>query len=870
MPISVVHLPPHKQSTASAPPSCLWLPPAPMHSLHPHHSGFPHPSPSTSPTLPSQWLDLMVGPGVGEGQDGRGGRWTLRGLPLGPLGKRKTRPASSVVQHPPVFMQRNPSMGWPQSSRGRPKHHKAWAGKSGHHGTAHISRKPANHDSLESLRAGLRRTAQRVMRLRVGLEKSQSFDTGTVHSRQIGGTSKGNKTKGRLLKVRGTPRQPHLTLRQARESLTSPDDCGDDWDLDSPDIVEVVGLEEAEIGEEDEEGPEVTSIQYSFKRVSAAHSDPTLNRSIFAKQRLAAARTRQPAPIQLVSSDEEDCSSGQGSSDGSSPECQVQPPLPICSPKKQKFYLSEDSLENVEPALLTLPPAPCRSSSDSQLTELENYPGAPPRPKCHTFSGKERPKLFLKTIRGQNDLHLIDGDRADCHKAATKAPLSSIVSEPSPEPPDFTDNTQPCCVPEADHPATYRSTIELAESEKRKMVLTLNSFQSSNPYTHSSTLPLLPAIAVTPSTPILPARSRTSPGTLGQECFGHGVQGTPSLLTSSIVEGREGTELIAAKESSFFSFTSESSSSSPSSTPPTIYSTCQSPLPPPLSLSILPPPPPSSLPHSVSMENQEMLESALDVVVCAKCAPPSPALPSPRPASSLDMLAEVRPGSAPSVGSPKRPLARSRHTSGCYPSFVSRSPLPPEPDAPQTAPIPQPNGVVGGGPGAGGTAANSSPTHSGKLASPARTPGVSINRRSSDSDLSITPKGSSLAGSGGSSGGGVVGKVGGGTMSASHHRPIMTQESFDLLEYPFLTMKSFPPGFILHLGGTVSARSVKLLDRPHPPEEAETRDNWWTQLRMEIRSHTRALACNVVLGYEEFTTIRIISNVSRNKVKHYV
>lgn len=61
---------------------------------------------------------------------------------------------------------------------------------------------------------------------------------------------------------------------------------------------------------------------------------------------------------------------------------------------------------------------------------------------------------------------------------------------------------------------------------------------------------------------------------------------------------------------------------------------------------------------------------------------------------------------------------------------------------------------------------------------------------------------------------------------------------------------------LLISGGTVSARSVKLLDRPHTPEEVETRDNWWTQLRMEIRSHTRALACNVVLGYEEFTTIR--------------
>lgn len=36
-------------------------------------------------------------------------------------------------------------------------------------------------------------------------------------------------------------------------------------------------------------------------------------------------------------------------------------------------------------------------------------------------------------------------------------------------------------------------------------------------------------------------------------------------------------------------------------------------------------------------------------------------------------------------------------------------------------------------------------------------------------------------------------------------------------EYPFFTMKSFPPGFIVHLGGVVSARSVKLLDRIHNP-----------------------------------------------------
>ena len=35
-------------------------------------------------------------------------------------------------------------------------------------------------------------------------------------------------------------------------------------------------------------------------------------------------------------------------------------------------------------------------------------------------------------------------------------------------------------------------------------------------------------------------------------------------------------------------------------------------------------------------------------------------------------------------------------------------------------------------------------------------------------------------------------------------------------------MKSFPPGFISHLGGVVSARSVKLLDKIHNPGTVAT------------------------------------------------
>lgn len=39
------------------------------------------------------------------------------------------------------------------------------------------------------------------------------------------------------------------------------------------------------------------------------------------------------------------------------------------------------------------------------------------------------------------------------------------------------------------------------------------------------------------------------------------------------------------------------------------------------------------------------------------------------------------------------------------------------------------------------------------------------------------------------------------------------------------------------------------------PDEPETRDAWWTELRTEIRSHARAMGCHAVIGYEEQTTI---------------
>lgn len=61
--------------------------------------------------------------------------------------------------------------------------------------------------------------------------------------------------------------------------------------------------------------------------------------------------------------------------------------------------------------------------------------------------------------------------------------------------------------------------------------------------------------------------------------------------------------------------------------------------------------------------------------------------------------------------------------------------------------------------------------------------------------------------------------------------------------------------FINISGGLIQSRSVKLLERMTNIEEPESRDSWWSELRLEIRSHARALSCNIVLGYSEHTAI---------------
>uniref|UniRef100_A0A8C9X8C1 C2 domain-containing protein 5 n=1 Tax=Sander lucioperca TaxID=283035 RepID=A0A8C9X8C1_SANLU len=106
---------------------------------------------------------------------------------------------------------------------------------------------------------------------------------------------------------------------------------------------------------------------------------------------------------------------------------------------------------------------------------------------------------------------------------------------------------------------------------------------------------------------------------------------------------------------------------------------------------------------------------------------------------------------------------------------------------------------------------------------------------SSDTDLSLTPK---------------TGKN-----TCVFSLTVIDLAVFYRQEFPFFTLTSFPPGFLLHVGGVVSARSVKLLDRIHNPDEPETRDAWWEEIRQEIKSHAKALGCHGVVGYSESTSI---------------
>ncbi|XP_074489206.1 C2 domain-containing protein 5 isoform X18 [Sebastes fasciatus] len=146
---------------------------------------------------------------------------------------------------------------------------------------------------------------------------------------------------------------------------------------------------------------------------------------------------------------------------------------------------------------------------------------------------------------------------------------------------------------------------------------------------------------------------------------------------------------------------------------------------------------------------------------------------------------------------------------------------------------------------------------------------------SSDTDLSLTPKtGMGSGGSAGKEAGPLKTLLRQQTQTALEQRGASSSGLLlNAREFPFFTLTSFPPGFLVHVGGVVSARSVKLLDRIHNPalgntrsyklldwnsvtaDEPETRDAWWEEIRQEIKSHAKALGCHAVLGYSESTSI---------------
>ncbi|PIK35970.1 putative C2 domain-containing protein 5 [Apostichopus japonicus] len=66
---------------------------------------------------------------------------------------------------------------------------------------------------------------------------------------------------------------------------------------------------------------------------------------------------------------------------------------------------------------------------------------------------------------------------------------------------------------------------------------------------------------------------------------------------------------------------------------------------------------------------------------------------------------------------------------------------------------------------------------------------------------------------------GVLGSSGGsgGLTQRAKTPKLMLGQKIAMMEYPFFTITTFPPNFLEKLGGAVTARSVKLLDRIHNP-----------------------------------------------------
>lgn len=74
-------------------------------------------------------------------------------------------------------------------------------------------------------------------------------------------------------------------------------------------------------------------------------------------------------------------------------------------------------------------------------------------------------------------------------------------------------------------------------------------------------------------------------------------------------------------------------------------------------------------------------------------------------------------------------------------------------------------------------------------------------------------------------------------------------------EVQLLTLFSFPSYVQIRLGGLVLARSVKFINKSESAvTEQDTREEWWKELRDEIRAHAKVLCCRYIIGYSETCT----------------
>lgn len=87
------------------------------------------------------------------------------------------------------------------------------------------------------------------------------------------------------------------------------------------------------------------------------------------------------------------------------------------------------------------------------------------------------------------------------------------------------------------------------------------------------------------------------------------------------------------------------------------------------------------------------------------------------------------------------------------------------------------------------------------------------------------------------------------TRERSRSAKTVVEDSNDV---QLLSITMFPRHARIRLGGLVVARSVKFLGKLEATlSDQETREEWWEELRDEIRSHARVLCCSHILGYTE-------------------